>query len=197
MKRNLYRILIKKVEDGSKIDWDILAPTKEEALEYATQSYRNYGQEYEILNIEEEVIDFNKEMVDTYGVTRYFAEGTRKIYNFNNSKKKITYNAMCLTILDDSKVENPFYSDYIEEGTVDNIEDKLEAWNNPVRLMYALWVNFNQTRNDPDKKLWNKVIEYIKNHEEEFFTKKGDWKQRIRAVKNRMELEIVDAEKVE
>lgn len=187
---NLYTILIRRTEDGDKTEWKVIAKTKEEAIDYATDYCVRNGYDYEILNIDERVLNFNKEVIDEYGDAQLIDESTREIYDYNNSKRKITYSAIKAPWSDEASY--PSSCDYVEEGTVDDIEERMKTWNNPIKFLYASMVGFNASKNDPDNKIWDTFVEYVKNHESEFFTKKGDWKQRIQAVKNRMELELVN-----
>ena len=187
---NLYTILIRRTEDGDKTEWKVIAKTREEAIDYATDYCVRNGYDYEILNIDERVLNFNKEVTSTCGVAKLIDDSMREIFDYNNSQRKITYNVITTPISDEPSL--PFYCDYVEEGTVDDIEERMGTWNNPIKFLYASMVGFNASKNDPDNKIWDTFVEYVKNHESEFFTKKGDWKQRIQAVKNRMELELVN-----
>lgn len=129
-----------------------------------------------------------KNVTNVYGRNHTIDETTQKLLSYNNDKKVVVYNA---EIIDDGK-NSGFYTDYIESGIIEDIEQRMSAWNNPIKLAYALMVDFNAGKNDKDGRIWKACVEYVKNHESDFFTKSGNWKQRIRAASNRMELEIVD-----
>lgn len=129
-----------------------------------------------------------KNIINVYGKNFTVDESTQKLISYNNKAKQIVYNA---EVVENGK-NTGFYTDYIENGTVEEIEERLKMWDNPVRLIYAFLVDFDSTKNDPDKKIWNDCVEYVKNHESEFFTKGGDWKHRIQAAKNEMRLKIVE-----
>ena len=189
MRTNLYNILIKRTEDGDKTEYNVIAKSKEDAIDFATKYYIENDYDFEILDIDETVLNFNKEVTSVYGDTKLIDESMKKIYNYNNSKRTITYNVITAPLSNEPCM--PMYCEYTEDGTINDIEDRLNAWNNPVKLTYALMLGFNASKNDPNKKIWDTCVEYVKNHESEFFTKNGDWKQRIQAAKNKMELEIV------
>lgn len=129
-----------------------------------------------------------KNVTNIYGHNFTIDETTQKLLSYNNDKKVVVYNA---EIVEDGK-NSGFYTDYIENGSIENIEERMRAWNNPIKLAYAVIVDFNASKNDKDRQIWKACVEYVKNHESDFFTKSGNWKKRIRAARNRMELEIVD-----
>lgn len=189
MKTNLYNILIKRTEDGDKTEYNVIAKSKEDAIDFATKYYIENDYDFEILDIDETVLNFNKEVTSVYGDTKLIDESMKKIYDYNNSKRTITYNVITAPSSNEPCI--PYYCEYTEDGIINDIEDRLNTWNNPVKLTYALMIDFNAAKNDPNKKIWDTCVEYVKNHESEFFTKNGDWKQRIQAAKNKMELEIV------
>lgn len=95
------------------------------------------------------------------------------IYDYDNRHKQITYSA--------EKIEHGektgFWTEYKVPGTVDSIEDRLKTWNNPAKLAYAKAVGFNASANDPDRKLWRKVVDYVTENQTTFFDKYGDWKK--------------------
>ena len=129
-----------------------------------------------------------KNVTNIYGQKLTIDETTQKLYSYNNDKKVVVYNAEVI----DNGENSGFYTDYIENGIVENIEERMSAWNNPIKLIYAVIVDFNASKNDKDRRIWKACVEYVKNHESDFFTKSGNWKKRIKAARNRMELEIVD-----
>lgn len=98
---------------------------------------------------------------------------SKKLYDYNNSKKEITY---CAPIIENGVVTQ-FYAEFKETGIVTDIEERLKKWNNGVSLIYAKIVGFNSSKNDPDGKIWNKIVEYTKSHEEEIFCKNGNFKR--------------------
>lgn len=97
----------------------------------------------------------------------------KKLYSYNNDLKKITYNA---EIVENEKPSG-FWTDYEESGVVEDIEERLQTWNNRVKLEYAAEVKFNAPKNDPDGEMWEKFVKYVKDHENDFFTKSGDFKK--------------------
>ena len=111
-------------------------------------------------------------VIDVDGREVKVNEDTKKLHSFSNSKKVITYNA---EIVEDGKGTG-FWTDYTVTGVVEDVEERLDMWNNHLRFIYANTVSFNASKNDPDKKIWNKFVEFVKENEEKFFTKKGDFR---------------------
>lgn len=107
-----------------------------------------------------------------------------QIRSYNNKKNEAIYSTVDL----DGKLP----VDVIVNKQITDIEERLSTWNNPVRANYAVnMIQGNKEKNDPESKIWNSIVEYVKNNQNEFFTKNGDWKQRVQAAKNRMEIEVV------
>ena len=99
---------------------------------------------------------------------------SRKLREFNNVKREVVYSAK--ETLNDSDMD--FYTEYIEKGTIDDIELKLQTWNNTIKLLYAELVNFNSEANDPDKKIWDSIVEFAKKNKDKIFTQKGNFRKR-------------------
>ena len=116
-------------------------------------------------------------VTDIYGKEVVIALDTKKVVDFNNKNKEITYSAK---IVEDGQVTK-FWADFKEEGIIADTETKLSAFGNVAALAYANAVGFNQPENDPEKKLWKEYIAYVDENKDEFFTKSGDWKKRIKA----------------
>ena len=116
-------------------------------------------------------------VTDIYGKEVVIALDTKKVVDFNNKDKEIAYSAK---IVEDGQVTK-FWADFKEEGIIADTETKLSAFGNVVALSYANAVGFNQPENDPEKKLWKEYIAYVDENKDEFFTKSGDWKKRIKA----------------
>lgn len=123
-----------------------------------------------------------KEIIDIYGKKCQIDEKTKKLYYYNNAEKRIVYNAQ---IIEDGK-NSLFWATYEEPGTVDNIADRLNAWNNAILLVYSESVGFNAPKNDPDRQKWQKVVEFVKAHEDKIFTKSGDFRKKY----------LIDLEKI-
>jgi hypothetical protein len=100
-------------------------------------------------------------------------ESTKKLYDFNNKTKTITYIAQRVD-------DGMFWVCYTEKGAINDIELKLSTWNNLVSLAYASLVGFKASENDPDKKIWHAVVEHVKKNEEKYFTKTGDFRRFVK-----------------
>lgn len=100
---------------------------------------------------------------------------TRKIYSYCNRMKCVTYNAQEVV---NGKPTN-FFVNYTDCDTVDDISQRVMTWNNPIKLAYARAVQYFASKNDPDSSLWNKIVEYVSNHPDQFFDEYGDWKKNL------------------
>ena len=96
----------------------------------------------------------------------------KKLMSYNNVKKEIVWNCQEVS-------EHASYVDFIEKGTIDDIELKLQTWNNPVKFIYATAMNYNASENDPGRRIWKKVVEAVKKNPDKFFFKNGNWKRNI------------------
>ena len=97
----------------------------------------------------------------------------RIFVSFNNAKKEIWYNAQTFC---DGKLSGGWV-DYMEKGVVSGIEERLGSLHNPIRFMYADLVAYNSDKHDSNGELWSRIVEYVKAHESEIFTKTGDFRK--------------------
>lgn len=116
-----------------------------------------------------------KKVVDEFGRTVVVDDSNKSLYSFCNRTKTITYNA---EIMEGGK-HSGFFTNYSEKGTISDIEEKLKVWNNMIRFEYAKNVGFDSEKNDPDREKWKKVVEYVKQNENLFFTKTGDFRKKF------------------
>lgn len=114
-----------------------------------------------------------KKVSSTYNEEVIIDYDKKKLYDYDNAKKEITYSAPII----ENGIETQFWAEFKETGIVSDIEERLKKWNNGVTLIYAKMVNFDSTKNDPDRKIWKKLVEYIKSHENEIFYKNGNFKR--------------------
>lgn len=97
-------------------------------------------------------------------------DNKRVMTDFDNAKQLIYYSAP------ESNSETEHWVNYNENGIINNVEEKLLTYNNIIRINYASAVNFAASKNDPERKIWNKFVEYTKNHQDELFDKDGNWR---------------------
>lgn len=131
-----------------------------------------------------------KKVLNVYGEEVVIDESLQKVYSYDNAKKEIVYNA---PIIKDGEVTK-FWTDYIADGIVDDIEVRLNTWNNPVKLYYATLVKFDADNQDPDKKTWHEIVAAVKNEPEKYFFKNGNWRKKVEANLKTQSVQIVDAE---
>ena len=110
---------------------------------------------------------------DIYGIKVNVDKSTQKLYDFDNFSKKITYSAEII----ENEERTGFWTDYEIYGTIDDTEEKLKTWNNHLKHLYAKSVGYKASENDPDKKIWNSLVDFVKANEEKFFTKSGDFRK--------------------
>lgn len=116
-----------------------------------------------------------KTVKDIHGDIVKIDESTQKLYQFSNKNRELIYNAEII----ENGSRTGFYTDYKEEGICDNIEEKINTFGNKLALQYAIAVDFNKNENDPKQEKWNKFIKYVKENENDFFDKHGDFKKKI------------------
>ena len=116
-----------------------------------------------------------KEVRDEFGIIRLVDEEKRKIYDYSNRKKIVTWNA---PMVEDGQ-DSHFWCSYQERGMIAEIDTRMQTWRNGVKLAYAVAVKFNASENDPEKIIWNRIVKYVSSHPTEFFDQWGDWKKEI------------------
>lgn len=97
-------------------------------------------------------------------------DSKKKMTDFSNKDGVVYYSAP------EVNSESEHWVDYKINGHVDDVEEKLSTYNNAVHLAYAKVVNFVASENDPDREIWNGIVEYVKHNQEKFFDENGDWK---------------------
>ena len=116
-----------------------------------------------------------KKVIDEFNRQVEIDEETRKLYSFSNKDRKVVYNAEIV----ENGEHTGFFTNYTESGIVEDLEEKLSVWNNKISLLYASMVGFKASENDPDKVIYNKLVEVVKVNEDKFFTKKGDFRKKF------------------
>lgn len=103
-------------------------------------------------------------------------ETSQTLMSYDNSKKRAIYNARII----ENGEPTMFYTDYVENGIViTDVEERLKAHNSVALFQYAALVDYDSATNDPNREIWNKIVEYAKSHEDEFFLKNGNLKKRF------------------
>lgn len=110
-----------------------------------------------------------KKVTNVYGEV-ITVDDTQCITGYNNKEKKIWCNA---EIIKDGE-HSGFYTDFIKEGVIDDFEQRIKA--SHLNSSYASMVGYYASKNDPDKKIWNKFVDFVKEHNDEIFDEYGDIK---------------------
>ena len=114
-----------------------------------------------------------KQVKDEYGRLVVVDLDSKKLYDYDNKARKITYGARIVK----NGQATMFWAYFEERGTVDSIEERLETWNNTVKLAYALTVG-DAGKNDPDGAIYKKLVERVKENASDYFTKDGNFRKR-------------------
>lgn len=114
-----------------------------------------------------------KKVIDVYGRECFVDETNQKLLSFDNKLKKVRWSA---EVFRNGELSES-WTDYIEEGTIDDFELRFEAMDNPFCFEYAIIVNFHASRNDPNKEIWNALKEYAYKNQDLVFDKYGNFKK--------------------
>ena len=113
-----------------------------------------------------------KTVVDRYGNTVDVLISKKRLVAYDNAKKLIIYSCPLAS-------DREFYADFIEKGIIHSIDEKIESRLNPARDRYATAMGYRASENDPDKAVWNKVVETVKSNPDKYFYKNGNWRKKI------------------
>lgn len=97
------------------------------------------------------------------------------VYSYNNKKRRVQYNAKEV----DDSINFESYTDYREDGIIEDLETRIKVFGSRLMETYCRTVGYNATDNDPDKKIWNKFVDYVKRNESKFFDKFGDYRKKF------------------
>ncbi|MGG6839140.1 UNVERIFIED_CONTAM: hypothetical protein KB581_08865 [Streptococcus canis] len=150
------------------------------------KTYCNKLAIYSDAEVEDELTNYNKEdlleVVDVYERTVIVDKSTRKLVEYSNKDKKITYSAMMYD--EENDFVDYFWTRYIEAGVIDDVELKLHARRPVIQNVFNC--SISKLGND----ITLEILEsYIKNNQSKFFTKKGDWKKNSRKTMERLTAE--------
>lgn len=122
--------------------------------------------------LEKEKMEEIKTVIDRYGNTVDVLIGNKKLIAYDNAKKIIIYSCPLAS-------NRESYTDFIEKGIVYSIDERIKSQFNPVRMRYAEAMDYKASDNDPDKAIWNKVVEIVKSNPSKYFYKNGNWRKRV------------------
>ena len=111
-----------------------------------------------------------RKITDEFGRNVEVDESTRKLYSYNNKKSQATY---CAEIVENGK-HTGFYTNYVVSEKITDVEARLNVWNSLIKEKYAEVVNYTASKDDPDKKIWKSVVQYVSDHQDEIFDENGD-----------------------
>lgn len=117
-----------------------------------------------------------RKVTDIYGRELEVDESSRKLRGYCNWQGRLTYNAEIV----ENGEHTGFYTDYIVSGKADDVEERISVWNSKVKSVYAKAVGFAASENDPDRKIWKSVVQYVSKNKRKFFDEYGDLKSNIK-----------------
>ena len=100
---------------------------------------------------------------------------TKRLYDYDNDLRRVIWKAK---IAKEDESESESYVTFVEDGTVDSIEQRMSKWNNFLAVMYAEAVRFDPIVNDPNKKIFKIFVEMVKLEEDKYFTKSGNLRKK-------------------
>lgn len=68
-----------------------------------------------------------------------------------------------------------------------NVEEKLSTENNSLNAAYIAVVENNPEQNDPERKIWKRLVDYAVNHKYILFDENGNWSEGFNYRKEDME----------
>ena len=103
-------------------------------------------------------------------------ETKRKLMSYDNEKRQAIYNA---PIIENGET-TMFYTDYVENDVVlTDVEERLSAHNSRAAIVYGIAVAGDWKKNDPNRELWDKLVDHAKKHQAEYFLENGNLKDTI------------------
>lgn len=108
---------------------------------------------------------------DVYGRNLEIAYDSICIDTYSNRTYTVQWNAEIVS----GGTKTGLWTMFRAPGEILGIEARCSTWNNPARMVYAAVVDFNSKRNDPDNRLWNRMVQYVTDHKTDFFDDHGDW----------------------
>lgn len=110
-------------------------------------------------------------VINEFGEEVVVNTAKKKLISYSNKNRKVVYSA---PIVEDG-VEKDFWTNYETTGTVDDVAERLRMPMNAVLMAYAKTVDYNASENDPDRKIWNTLVEMIKEKPDYCFDENGDF----------------------
>lgn len=114
-----------------------------------------------------------KEMnvIDEYGNMVSVDNETKSLFSYSNKEAKITYVG---EVIENGEKEFGNVTRFCVSGRVDDIESRLNTWNNIPRLVYDEWT----LKYKHEDMYWNTLVQYIEDNKEKYFDEHGDWKEK-------------------
>lgn len=109
------------------------------------------------------------EVINVFNETVIVDIDRSKIMAYDNSRKIIAYCGPIMTGLNPGR----FWTNFYLPGTVSDLETRARTCGYLLSF-YANLVNFESKKNDPDGRIWSRIMEYVTAHESDFFVKNGN-----------------------
>lgn len=106
-----------------------------------------------------------RKIIDVFGLESIVDMDTAIIMSYDNSRKFVHYCA--------KEAGSNFYRTFDIPGTVSDLETRARTCGY-LEAFYADLVCYNSSKNDPDGRIWSKIMDYVRSHESDFFVKNGN-----------------------
>lgn len=110
-------------------------------------------------------------ITDIYGKENIVDISQKKLYLYSNKNNRAEWQA---PIVKDGIHVTNVWVNYIVPERIDDIKRRCESSESVVQIGYHIELN-NRKDTDSDKKIWNRLIQYVTMHQDEFFDEYGDW----------------------
>lgn len=110
-------------------------------------------------------------ITDIYGKENIVDISQKKLYLYSNKNNRAEWQA---PIVKDGIHVTNVWVNYIVPERIDDIKRRCESSESVVQIGYHIELN-NRKDSDSNKRIWNKLIQYVTMHQDEFFDEYGDW----------------------
>ena len=110
-------------------------------------------------------------ITDIYNKENIVDISQKRLYLYSNKNNRAEWQA---PIVKDGIHVTNVWINYIVPERIDDIKRRCESSESIIQIGYNIELN-NRKDSDIDKRIWNKLIDYVTDHQDEFFDEYGDW----------------------
>lgn len=111
----------------------------------------------------------NIEAINAFNETVIVDMERSRLMSYDNNRKIMGYCGPIMSGLNPGRFWTIFYL----PGTVSDLETRARTCGY-LNAFYADLVRYNSSKNDPDGRIWSRIMEYVTAHESDFFVKNGN-----------------------